>query len=66
MTGKQDQNSNWEKIFELIAHESDPQVLGKYLDRLIKALNERKEELRHATDQEANAPHSVREEKKSA
>ncbi len=66
MKAKHDENADWEKIFDLIAHESDPQVLGKYLDRLIQALNGRKEELRNAAARETNAPQSVEEEEKSA
>ena len=67
MKAKHDENADWEKTFDLIAHESDPQVLGKYLDRLIQALNGRKkEELRNAAARETNAPQSVEEEEKSA
>jgi hypothetical protein len=39
-------NEDWKMLFELVANESDPQKLSKLLDRLIRALDERRQALR--------------------
>jgi hypothetical protein len=40
----------WKELCKLVANESDPQRLSKHLDRLIRALDERKKALSSAAD----------------
>jgi hypothetical protein len=40
------ENEDWKKLCELVANESDPTRLSQHLDRLIRALDARKQALR--------------------
>jgi hypothetical protein len=40
------ENEEWKNLCELVANESDPLKLSKHLDRLIRALDARKQTLR--------------------
>jgi hypothetical protein len=39
------ESEEWRELCELVANETDPQKLTKYLDRLIRALDARKKAL---------------------
>jgi hypothetical protein len=43
-------NDEWKELCELVANESDPQRLSKHLDRLIRALDDRKKALGAAAE----------------
>jgi len=47
----QDQEEEWRKLCELIAHEPDPQRLSKLVDQLIKELDSRTQILQQTTAQ---------------
>jgi hypothetical protein len=49
MTHKEiERDQEWRKLCELVAHEQDPHRLSDLVDRLIKKLDARRQELRTA------------------
>ena len=45
-----EKEAEWQKLCELIAHESDPQRLSKLVDQLIHHLDSRQRALRKTTE----------------
>lgn len=58
-----DKNEDWKQLCELVANESDPQRLSKYLDRLIRALDARKQAVDESLKKGGSSPTFPEEEK---